>query len=422
MFPPVPASFAGSVPQAPAEDHRLSRLLDYCFSAVAAFTGICAGIEAGLLEHATWQTSLIAGCLAMVPPMALGFWAIERAGAASSLSVARVYDRVAQGIRAPAGGQAVAAAYESPVDSFAGLVSGTVRQLRRSLAAHAITWQAARAASDALQAGRDQADRLATHLRGDGAAMADAVSGIMVSSARLAHDAAQTSSGAAATEDAVAKVAEQAMGLAGSVRHVTTQITRMGEIAANAAKAALGAQVHLAGLDTQARGLDTSAGQVSRALQMAGACGREARAQAASGAPVSADLAANLQEMTSCAEAALTTMLAVVTGLRTETAAASRRVAELSALIQSQHELGEALGQAVGQQGEDVAHVLGLVQEAHSGFAAVQAGVDAISRRNTAQLADAEALRGSISRLPAHADTIAGLLRGIPDFAPPLEY
>ena len=155
---------------------------------------------------------------------------------------------------------------------------------------------------------------------------------------------------------------------------------------------------------------------------MAGACGREASAQAASGAPVSADLAANLLEMASCADAALTTMLVAVTGLRTEAVAANRRIADLSALLQGQHELGDTLGQAVEQQGEQIAQMLGLVQEAHSGFAAVQAGMDAISRRNSAQLASAEALRGSISRLPGHADTIAGILRGIPDFAPPLEY
>ncbi len=422
MFPPVPAPFAGSVLQAPPVDHRLSQLLDRCFGTLAIFTGACAATEAGLLEHAAWQTSLAAGCLAMMPPVMLGFWAIERAGALSSLSVARLYDRVAHSLRASAGSQAVAAGRETPLDSFAGLVSGTVRQLRHSLAAQARTRQAARSANAALQSRREQASQLASHLRGDGAAMADAASGIMANSARLADAAAEASNGAAATGDAVAKVTDQAVGLAGSARHVTDQITRMTQIAANAAEAAHGAHIHLAGLDTRARGLETTVSQVSRALQMAGACGREAGAQSASGAPVSADLAANLREMASCADTALTTMLAVVTGLITETEAAHRRIADLSALLHSQHEMGDALGQSVGEQSEDIAQMLGLVEEAHSGFAAVQAGMDAISRRNNAQLANAEALRGSISRLPAHADTIAAILRGIPDFSPPLEY
>ena len=419
MFPPVPAPFAGSVLQAPVADHRLARLLDQCFGLLAVFTGACAGVEAGLYEHATWRTSLAAGCLAMLPPTVLGFWAIERAGALSDLSVARLYDRVAQSLRASGEGQAVPAARETALDSFAGLVSGTVRQLRRSLAAHARTRQAARAANAALRTRRDEAGQLAANLRGDGAAMADAASGIMASSARLADAAAQARRGAAATEDVVAKVAGQAVGLAGSTRQVTGQITLMAQIAVNAAEVAQGAQVHLAGLDTSARGLEAAASQVSRALQMAGACGREAGAQAGAGAPVGADLAANLREMASCADAALTNMLAVITGLMAETAAANRRIVDLSALLQSQHELGDSIGQAVVQQGEDISEMLVLVQEAHSGFAAVQAGRDAISRRNNAQLANAEALRGSISRLPAHADTIASILRGIPDFAPP---
>ena len=155
MFPPVPAPFAGSVLQAPVTDRRLSQLLDRCFGALAIFTGACAGAEAGWLEHATWQTSLAAGCLAMLPPVALGFWAIERAGALSILSVTRLYDRVLLSLGASAASQAVAAIPETPIDSFAGLVSGTVGQLRRSLAAHASTRQLARAASAALQTGRN---------------------------------------------------------------------------------------------------------------------------------------------------------------------------------------------------------------------------------------------------------------------------
>ncbi len=422
MFPPAPAPFAGSVPAGFAEDDRLSQLLDRCFGAIAIFAGAGAGLEAAMVEHISSRTSLGVGCLAMLPPAALGIWAIGRAGALSSLSVVRLYDRVMHHLRTPAGSPAVRVASESPIDGFAGLVSGTVRNLTRSLADHARTRDAAQATNQALQAGRGQAGLLAAHLRSDGAAMAEAASAVMASSVRLAESAARTSSEAAATEDSVAKVVDRAVGLAGSVRHVTDQITRMRDISANAADAVMGAQAHLAGLDARTRGFDSTASQVGRALQMAGACGREAGAQAAAGEPVSVDLAANLLELASCADAALTTMQAVITGLRVETAAAERRVAELSALIQSQHELGDALSHAVGQQGEEIAHVLGLVQEAHTGFAALRAGVDAISSRNNAQLADAEALRGSIGRLPGHADTIAGILRAIPDFAPPLEY
>ena len=418
MFPPVPAPFAGSVPPALLEDRRLARLLDRCFAAVAVFTGACAGIEAGVLEGAPWPASLGAGCLAMLPPIVLGFWAVGRAGAVSGLAVARLYDRVAQHIHAPGGRQAVSAGAESPVDSFAGLVSGTVRRLRGSLAAHARTRDSATAASAALQSGRAQAGQLAVHLRGDGAAMASAASGLMAASARLAGDALQTADGAAASEQAVARLADQTVGIAGSVRHVSTQITRMGAIATRAAGVAKSAQARLAGLDTSARGLSATAGQVGRALQMAGACGRQAGAQMASGHAVSADLAENLAEMARCADTALDAMLATVTGLQAETAAANRRLAELSSLIESQHELGDAMGQAVEQQGAHVAHVLGLIEEAHTGLAAVRAGMDTIRGCQNTQLADAEALRSSIDRLPAHADTIAAILRAIPDFMP----
>ncbi len=422
MFPPVPAPFTGSLPQDLAEDMRLPHLIDRCFAAITLAAGAGAAIVAATLGHAAWPMSLASGCLAMLPPALLGLWTTRRAGALSGLAVPLLYQRVVDYIGASGRGQAVAAAADNPVDSFAGLVATTVRDLDGSRAAHARTRHSARLAGAALQAGRDQASRLAAHLRGDGVAMANAASGLMAASTRLANEAAQTSDGAAATEDSVARVAEQAISLAGSVRNVTVHITRMTEIAVNSAEAATGAQARIAGLDTSARALEQTMAQVGRALQMAGACGRQASLQAAAGEPVAADLAANLREMAVCADRALAAMLAVVVGLRTETASADRRIAELSALIQSQFELGITLSDAVGQQGEDVARVLGLLAEAHSGFAAVRAGVDAMGVRNNAQLASAEALRGSIARLPAHADTIAGILRGIPDFTPTLEF
>ena len=425
MFPPHPEPFAGAVPASLPAASRLPRQIEVSLAALSLFAGGSAALGAAGFAGAGWPDAVKLAALAMLVPALVGIALMEAAAETPGQSVTRLWSRIARHV-AVAEGRAVRGALGEDADEgFAGLVGAMLLRLKRLQVMETAGLEAARAANAALQSVRDEAAGIVTRFRDDGAALTDAASDIMAASARLAGEAAETRTGAAATEASVGRMTDQVVSLAGSVGHVTGQIRRMSEIAATAAGAAFGAQTHLAGLDEKARSFGNTAGQVGRALQMAASCGRVAGAQAEGqddDGRVAADLAANLQEMASCADQALSDMQSAVKGLLADAAAAGTRLAELSALIESQHALGEALSYAVGQQGEDIGQVLGLLNEAHAGFTVLRAGVDAITASNNARLASAETLRGAVARIPAHADTIARILRGIPDFAPPILY
>ena len=422
MFLPHPEPFAGSTPHDHTPANPLPRQIELALAGIAVCTGVAAALGAMAAPGAAWPAAVKLAAVAMLVPALIGIWLMEAAAEAPSQTVTRLWSRIAERV-AMAPGQAVHGSIrEDALDGFAGLLGGMLLKLKRLQVAGTQARLSAEAANAALQAARDHAAGCAFQLRDDGAAATVAASDIMAASASLAASAQETSTGAEAAEESVASMTDQAVSLAGSVRIVTQQISRMTEIAASAAGAALGAQTHLSGLDGRARDFGASASQVGRALQMAASCGRAAGDQASADSPVAADLAANLMEMACCADQALGTMQGAVNGVLADAASATRRLAELSALIESQHELGLALSRAVSQQGEDISQVLGLLNEAHAGFGLLRAGVAAISASNNARLASAETLRGAVHRIPAHADTIAHILRGIPDFAPPLEY
>ena len=77
---------------------------------------------------------------------------------------------------------------------------------------------------------------------------------------------------------------------------------------------------------------------------------------------------------------------------------------------------------AVAQQGEEIAALLRTLDEAQSGFMMLRASVDAVSRHGSAGAAKTETLRKAALRLPAHAESLASILRGIPDFAPRYDF
>jgi hypothetical protein len=138
-----------------------------------------------------------------------------------------------------------------------------------------------------------------------------------------------------------------------------------------------------------------------------------------------ADLASVGQELLRFVDATKATLdesLAVLRSITAETAEATRRVAEIDAMVQSQHEAGTAMSRAVDQQGEEIGRLLKDIYEARSGFAALRAGVDAVSRAGATRTQSAAALRDAAGKLPTHADAVASLLRDIPDFRPAQEF
>ncbi len=419
------AAFGGSSPGGAASASRLPHILDLVFGIISVLTAV--GIWTGLSLSGAYgpQAMAIVSLFGGLVPAFAGLVLVHQAAEQPHLGAARIYSQLRHRMEAGSGqGASPRNTEEDVYQSIANLTADAVFRVARLKAHREHLEGAASTVNEALQAGRDHASQLASRMRRDGETAADAASGLITVSARLHQDATAARQGSLAAEQAVSGLIDRAIGLTAAISTVTAQIGRMSDVASRGAETAFGAQRSLVGLSDKVLVLSRSADQIARVLQQAGHCGLAASAQAAgNGAEhqVNADLAANLQQMASSADQALAAMQAMVAGLRSEAALASRRVAELSELIHGQHELGNALSHAIEQQGREVAQVLTLVNETRAGVAMTRAGADAVANGMADRLAGAETLRGVANRMPGHADTIAEILRGIPDFMPPTE-
>jgi hypothetical protein len=52
----------------------------------------------------------------------------------------------------------------------------------------------------------------------------------------------------------------------------------------------------------------------------------------------------------------------------------------------------------------------------------LRASVEAVTRHGLSRSIQTSKLREAAARLPTHADNVARVLRGIPDFAPPIDF
>ncbi len=423
MFNSSPAAFAGSPPSGPESPSKLPYILDLTFGVIAVLTASAIWTGMSLSGVFSVQTMVIVSLLGGLVPTFAGLLLVDQAAEQPHLGTARIYSQLRQRLEAGPGPAAADRGGDEDVyQSIANLTADAVFRVGRLQADRDHLEGAATATNEALQAGRDQARQLASRLRRDGETVASAASGFINTSARLHEDATATRQGSLTAEHAVSGLIDRAVGLTAAISIVTAQVGRMSDVATRGAETAFGAQRSLVSLNDKVVVLSRSADQIARVLELAVDCGRTASAQAAgdgAAARVGADLAADLQKMASNADQALAAMQAMVAGLRSEAALASRRVAELSELIRGQHEIGDVLGHAIEQQGQEVAQVLALVSEARAGVSMLRDGADAVANRSADHLANAETLRGMADRLPGHADTIADILRGIPDFMPP---
>ena len=423
MFNSAPAAFAGSTPSGPSSSSKLPYILDLTFGVIAVLTASAIWTGLSLSGAFSVQTMVIVSLLGGLVPTFAGLLLVDQAAEQPHLWTARIYNQLRQRLEAGPGPAAVGRSTDEDVyQSIANLTADAVFRVSRLQADRDHLEGAAATTNEALQAGRDQARQLALCLRHDGETVATAASGLINASTRLHEDATAARQGSLAAEHAVSGLIDRAVGLTAAISIVTAQVGRMSDFATRGAETAFGAQRSLISLNDKVVVLSRSADQVARVLELAGECGRTASEQATGDgteAGVSAELAADLRNMASNADQALAAMQAMVAGLRSEAALASRRLAELSELIRGQHEIGDVLGNAIEQQGQEVAQVLTLVSEARAGVSMLRDGVEALASGSTDHVASAETLRGMADRLPGHADTIAAILRGIPDFQPP---
>lgn len=408
MFVPVPEAFNGSY----RADRRPARPPVALTATFAGLSLLSASAAALVAAPFGWSACLAWSSLAMLVPALSGMCVTGLVAEDAGGMVGRLQQALAEQTAASPQSWAMHRHPDEPVlQAFVGMVADTVTQLRRLQAGRSRLQTEARAASRALQAGRDQAHQLGCTLKEDGASLADAAAGIMMASARLAQDTAVTEQSAESAERSVIDAVERAASLASATRATTAEITGMTRIAISASEAAFSAHRSVAALDGKVESLTSTARQVGTVL----------RAGAAKADPADSDHAADLRAMAEAVDHAMVAMQATLHELRAQTGAANSKLSELAELIGKQHEIGLSLTHTVQQQGEDLAALVAHLMETHAGFATLRAGVAAVTRSSTSRLAGAEALRGAASRLPGHADAIADIMRIIPNFSEPGE-
>ncbi len=410
MFRPVPAHFNGSLAPDAVLPFALPQLIENIFAAlaIAMAAGFC------LAGWATGWAGMLAIASSVVIVVAVpGLWLAEQASEAPRTFAASCWSLIWSDIETDADPSAFRSPPEGGAQALASVVAGGFHQLRRLQARYKGLRDAAGTASRTLRAGRREALQVETLLRSDGASIAEAASSVMAASANLAETTAAATDRAEATREQLQAATECALGLASATRATTAEIIAMANAAVSASERAFGAQRNVAALDAKCAALACTAEQVGQALRAAGSIGD------ASGSP---DMEGRLRAMAEAADHALFAMQITAAELRVETDRAVTRLGELGELIHKQHQLGQALGHAVEQQSQEIAGMIEHLSGAHAGMDELRAGVEAITRSGDARLANAEALRGAACRLPAHADAIAGILRNLPDFAPPVGF
>jgi len=426
MYRPIPGPFHGSVRLEDAPVARLSRAVDLCVSFMTVVAACSVVIAAYALSvDPDLRTVTLLACLAALAVAVPGLWLLERTAEAPLLAVTQVFARVQARMAAGEDRQAVLNVPEDAYHGLAGLLGDLAIRARRLQAGRTRSELAARGVNQALAAGRDQARLLAQTLKRDAAALGQAAADIDMTAERLAGEAEAAQASVTFTQSAMAAVTSGAVGLAAAVRATTAEAERSTTLAVQLSETAFGTQRSIAGLDDKTAALVLATEAVAEVLRRAGSLGRQASEEAArAGAEgrLAAGIAAELQALAAAAVVSVDGLQASLAELRSETGLAARRVAELSNLIKAQHDLGHAVCHAVMQQGEDIAAMLARLNEAHSGFVTLRAGVESVMRTGAERAANAEAVRAAAKRLPSHADTVASILRGIPDFAPPADY
>jgi len=410
------------VPQEDTPGVQLARTMDVSLSFMAIVSGACVALAAYAAgaDPDPFIVVRLAG-IAVLAVAIPGMWLLERTAEAPRLAVTQAFARVQMRLEAAEDREAVLSVPEDAYRGLTGLLGDLAIRARRLQAGRDKSTEAARGLNRALAAGRHQARQLAVLLKKDAAALGQAAADIDMTAQRLTGEMSAAQASVEFTQSAMAAVTSGAVGLAGAVRATTAEAERAAALAVQMSEIAFGAQRSIAGLDDKTASLMLATQAVAGVLRQAGDLGRRA-GDAAAQDDAQGSVVAEIQALACTAVVAVDGMTAAVAELRIEAELANRRVAELSDLIKAQHDLGHAVCHAVMQQGEDIAAMLARLNEAHTGFATLRAGVEAVTRTGAERAGNASALRAAANRLPTHADTVASILRGIPDFAPPPDF
>ena len=420
MHRPVAAPFYGSTIDDQGMGETPAQSLERPLSAVSILAALATwGAARALLPQTDLSIALEASSLMLLVCSLIGCWVAQAADNASRNTVASLYNAVFRRLSLT-GRQAV---HNAPAqDSYsgvAGLIGDFALLIRRLRAVLASERQDKAALSQVLEQCREQAQRVANHIRQEAGNLAETAAEMDFAREHLMREQAVTTQSVSTSETSMDCAASKLAALTDSVRVITAGAGQMTSVTIDLSKHTQSAQRQVAESEENILALTTALDQIEHALQTAAALGH---ATAARSAGVQDErlvsIARELQDVASTCRPALDLASKTVRQLVAEIAEANRRTIEVSNLVLTHREISEAIGQAVQQQGADITQSLNHIYEARTGFAAIRASIDNITSGKDVRPEIADKLRLAALHLPEQAESIATLLHGVPDLAP----
>ena len=422
MHSPIPGPFAGSIPSPDLAGARHARLLDASFSAlgIVAAGGVWAGAH-----FAGQQADVVAvakvSCAVLLVTALTGMWIIERSAEMPRLWITGFVESWRRRMDMRSLQRAVTLSpRETPARGVAGLLEGFSGWLDR------VGEPGYEAPAEELIADRrSEAQRLVAALYREADSLCDTSNDIEESGRRLLGDLGSAEGACDQTQSALSRLTDRVAALTAAVGTTTLQVDQMKTVSVTLADLAFASQRKMATLDERAASLSADIEGVGRLLGRVGGLTEAAYITGSrlgeQGTPV-VTLALELRELAALALTAIDGIGASLAEMTSQAAAAARTGQDIDARVQLQHELGLGLAHAVSQQGAEIADIIRMIDEAQQGFLTLRASVEAVTRHGMSRSVQTTRLREAAARLPTHADNMASVLRGLPDFAPPIEF
>ncbi len=425
MHRPAASHFQGSTPRATVYGAKIARDIDLSIGACAILFAVAIwGVGYGLFNHPDPTLVLKVSCTVMLIQSGLGLWLMQRAEQVPRFTTARIYEAVFR--RLSQDGKL--AVQNAPTQgSYRGLADliGDLALLSRRLQTgrtHAESTLAGNA--ETLRQARHQVQTVASRVRQDAGTLAETAADIDLAKEHLDREGQAACHACDDVENAVCRATGSISALVDAVRATTDGAERMTTVAVRMSEVAHDTHRCVGDLDDRSATLIAALDHIEHALQVAGSLGHAVNVEAARHAGAGhqfAGIAAELQDVAGSCQPALDAALATMRELGGETREASRRASEIAELVSANREIGGAISHAVIQQGEEIARILTELYEARSGFVTLRAGVDAVTRTSTARTDVARSLRNIAQSMPDQVESLANMLRSIPDFAPRMD-
>jgi hypothetical protein len=415
------APFLGSLPSPEFEGARLSRLLDVGLSLAALIGGAAVWLGGMATRTKPDDWALLGWSSAVVLAIAsIGLLLMRLTACLPRLTIVSLLNGIAPRLAIRERQAVELAPAERSVKGLPGLmdaIAGRVRQAEQT--------QAISPYETAVRNGRLQARQIVSALYQDADTLSEVFGVIETSGSRLASDTRQVATACDAAHDDLAAVTDKVVTLTSAVSATAAEIRRASGMAIGLSDQAMTTQKAIADLDDRSAELTVGLEQVARIVKRIGVLGQEATLRAAQSGEAGravAPIAAGVQELSAGVLAAVAAMQGDIAKMSGQVSDAVRSAQEIMDSVKSQQEIGLALSHAVTQQTEEISAILHQLDKTRKGFSTLRSSVEAVARHGSARAAKAERLQETASRLPLHADQVAGLLRDIPDFAPPVDF